>query len=277
MDTAAQPQTASPIQPHNARPAALWNAAGSGYDEISRGIADSIEHCVNRLAPQPAERVLDVATGTGWTARRVARRGANVVGVDFGVDLVEAARAVASREGLDIEFKVGDAERLSFADGEFDAVISTYGVMFASRPEAVAAELARICRIGGRLALTTWLPDSAVFGMFKVMKTYMPPPPDPAPPSPFEWGRPERVKDLLGGSFDLAFEYGTSFYREPDGEAAWANFSTNYGPTRGLAANLPADRRQALQNDFVAFHNAYQDVLGITVPRTYLVTLGVRR
>lgn len=268
---------ATPIQPHNQRPAAVWNSPGERYDEISRGIADSIEHCVNRLAPQAGERILDVATGTGWTARRVARRGADVVGVDLGADLIEAAQGLARRESLDIEFRVGDAEALPFDDGAFDAVISTCGVMFASRPEVAAAELARVCRPGGRLALTTWLPDSAVFEMFKVMKAYMPPPPDPAPPSPFEWGRPERVSQLLGDAFSLGFEQGTSCYREPDGEASWNTFSTCYGPTRTLAGNLEEDRRAALRRDFISFSDRYKDTLGITVPRTYLLTLGVRR
>ncbi|CAO3418994.1 class I SAM-dependent methyltransferase [Azospirillum doebereinerae] len=264
------------IQPHNERPAAVWNSAGDRYDEISRGIADSIEHGINRLAPKPGERILDVATGTGWTARRLARRGAKVTGVDLGLDLIEAARSLSGREGLDIDFQVGDAENLPFDDGAFDAVVSTCGVMFASRPEAAAAELARVCRPGGRLALTTWLPDSAVFEMFMVMKPYMPPPPTPAPPSPFAWGKAERVKELLGGDFDLRFEQGTSFYREPDGEAAWNTFSTCYGPTRTLAGSLDDERRAALRRDFIAFSDRFRDELGITVPRTYLVTLGVR-
>lgn len=231
--------TSSPaIQPHNEKPASVWNSGGAGYEGISHGIADSIEHAVLRLDPQPGENILDLATGTGWTSRLLARRGARVVGVDLGADLIEAARERAAAEGLGIEYRVGDAEALPFADAEFDAVISTCGIMFASRPEAAASELARVTRKGGRIALTTWLSDSNLFEMFKVMKAYMPPPPNPAPPSPFEWGKPERVRELLGGAFDLKFEQGTSYYREPSGEAAWEMFSTNYGPTRSLAASL---------------------------------------
>ena len=127
------------IQPHNQRPAAVWSSGGSAYDKISRGIADSIEHCVLRLDPQPGERILDLSTGTGWTSRSVARRGARVTGVDIAADLVAAAQSTAKAEGLAIEYRIGDAESLPFADGEFDAVVSTCGVMFASRPEAAAA------------------------------------------------------------------------------------------------------------------------------------------
>ena len=96
--------------------------------------------------------------------------------------------------------------------------------MFASRPDAAAAELARVCRKGGRIALTTWLSDSNLFKMFEVMKRYMPPP-TPAPRSPFE-GPDRAIQELLGSAFELRFEKGVSYYREPSAEAAWDTFST---------------------------------------------------
>lgn len=267
----------SEIQPHNQRPAAVWSSGGGAYDRISRGIADSIEHCVLRLDPQPGEYILDLSTGTGWTSRSVARRGARVIGVDIAADLIAAAQSTAKAEGLAIEYRVGDAESLPFADGEFDAVVSTCGVMFASRPEAAAAELARVCRKGGRIALTTWLSDSNLFRMFEVMKRYMPPPPNPAPPSPFAWGQTARIRELLGGSFELKFEKGVSYYREPSGEAAWKTFSTGYGPTKSLAASLDEARRAELRRDFIAFHDGFPTDLGICVPREYWLTVGVRK
>jgi SAM-dependent methyltransferase len=265
------------IQAHNERPAAVWSSGGAGYDQISRGIADSIEHCVLRLDPLPGERILDLASGTGLASRLVAKRGAKVIGADIATDLLAAARERAKSEGLDIEYRIGDAEKLPFADGQFDAVISTCGVMFASRPEMAAAEIARVTRKGGRVTLTTWLPDSNLFKMFMVMKPYMPPPPNPAPPSPFEWGRQERVHELLGSAFDLRFERGISFYREPSGEAAWNTFSTGYGPTKALAGSLDEARRTELRHDFIAFHDGFPTELGICVPREYLLTFGVRR
>jgi SAM-dependent methyltransferase len=202
-----------------------------------------------------------------------------VTGVDLGADLIEAARARARAGHFEIEYVVGDAERLQFADATFDAVTSTYGVMFASRPEAAVAELARVCKQGGRIALTTWTPNGNVFGMFKVMKPYMPPPPTPAPPSPFDWGRRERIRELLGKQFELAFEDGTSFYREPSAAAAWTRFVTGYGPTKMLANSVPPNRRAELERDFIAFHAQPQFAteLGICVPREYLLTIGVRK
>ena len=265
------------IQPHNQKPSAVWSSGGAGYDQISRGIADSIEHCVLRLDPQPGERILDLATGTGWTSRLVARRGAKVIGADIAADLLAAARERAKSEGLDIDYQTGDAEKLPFADGQFDGVISTCGVMFASRPDLAAAEIQRVTRKGGRVTLTTWLPDSNLFKMFLVMKPYMPPPASPPPPSPFEWGKTERIRELLGDDFDLKFEKGVSYYREPSGEAAWDTFSTSYGPTRSLTASLDDVRRAELKRDFIAFHEGFRNDLGICVPREYVLSVGMRR
>lgn len=265
------------IHQHNQKPAGVWSSGGAHYDQISRGIADSIEHCVLRLAPKSGERILDLATGTGWTSRVVARRGAKVTGVDIAKDLLAAASEQAKVEGLVIEYQEGDAEKLPFDECAFDAIISTCGVMFASRPEAAAAELARVCRKGGRIALTTWLSDSNLFKMFQVMKPFMAPLPNPAPRSPFEWGRTARIQELLGGAFDLKFEKGVSYYREPNGAAAWDTFLTGYGPTKSLAASLDEKRRAELKRDFIAFHDGFSTDLGICVPREYWVTIGVRR
>jgi SAM-dependent methyltransferase len=266
-----------PVLPHNLRPAAVWGSAGKQYDRVSETIADALEHCVLRLDPKPGERVLDVATGTGWTGRRIAARGASVTGVDIGADLVEAASALAKAEHLDAKFLVGDAERLPFPDASFDVVVSTFGVMFVQDPDAAARELARVCRPGGRLALLTWPPGDTIEGMFRVIKTYMAPPAGPPPPSPFEWGRRERVTSLLGSAFDLRFEDGTTVLRARSGEEAWNLFSVAYGPTRTLAANLPADRRESFRTDFAAFHDRFPTDLGIAMPRKYLLTVGVRR
>jgi SAM-dependent methyltransferase len=269
--------TTSGIQPQNTKMAATWNAGGQQYERISQTIADSIEHCVHRLNPQRGERVLDVATGTGWTARRAAARGAIVTGVDLGEDLIAAAKTQASEARLAIAFRVGDAEKLPFDDRSFDVVVSTCGVMFVRDPEAAAAELGRVCKKGGRLGLTTWPADGTVAGLFKVMKPYMAAPPPPPPPSPFEWGNPDRVRQLLGSAFELKFEKGTTVLREHSGAAVWDMFVAGYGPTKSLAANLDSERREKLKQDFITFHDGYRSDLGVAMPRDYLVTIGVRK
>ena len=265
------------IQPHNNKAATTWSAGGLNYDRISHFISAAIEHCITRLAPEPGEQILDVATGTGWAARLLANQGAKVTGVDIAAGLIEAARMLASKTKLKIDFQVGDAEALPFADNSFDAVVSTFGVMFSSKPEAAAAELARVCKKGGRIGLTTWLPDSNIFGIFKTMKPYQPLPSAPPPPSPFAWGTKERVSELLGSTFNLQFETGTVFLREPTGLAAWELFVESYGPTKILAASLDAERYNALKGDFIAFHESFKAELGVEMPCKYLVTIGTRR
>jgi SAM-dependent methyltransferase len=265
------------VLPHNAKAAATWGSGGRNYDRISHSIADAIEHAVARLAPHSGERVLDVATGTGWAARLAAARGATVDGLDLHADLIDAAKALAAEAKLRIGFQVGDAEALPFADASFDAAISTFGVMFCARPEIAAAELARVTKKGGRLALTTWAVDGTLAGVFKTMKPYMAAPAGTPPPSPFAWGSTQRVHELLGGAFDLRFETGTSTLREPSGQAVWELFVESYGPTKMLAGSLDAARRKDLQRDFAAFHDGFRTELGVAMPREYLVTIGVKK
>jgi len=264
--------TTPTIQPHNERAASVWSSGGRDYEEIIRGVYDGIDATVAALAPQRGERILDVATGTGITARACARRGADVTGIDFAAGLLDAAQMLSG--GLAINYQVGDAEALPFADASFDAVVSTFGVMFVSRPEVAARELARVCRPGGRLALATWTPDGTIAEMFAVMRPYMAAPPAV---SPFDWGRRERLEDLLGDAFDLTITTETSHYVETGGEAAWNTFVTGYGPTRILAASLDDEHRAALKRDFVAFHERYREGGGIHVPRTFVLTLGTRQ
>jgi hypothetical protein len=156
-------------------------------------------------------------------------------------------------------------------------VISTFGVMFVGKPEAAAAELARVIRPGGRLVLSTWAHDSNVFRMFGVMKPFMPAPPQPPPPSPFEWGRHERLHALLGGAFDLEIEEGTNHFRYASGEAAWNLWVNHYGPSKALAASLDDARRAEFKRAMVEWHETFPSPLGFEQRRRYLITRGVRR
>ena len=258
---------------HNERAAATWGSGGRDYDRISEGVSDALAHLVNRIDPQPGERFLDVATGTGWTARLLSSHGAAVTGIDIGAGVIDAAKALAP----EIDFRVADAEALPLEDASFDAVTSSFGVMFVAQPEVAARELARVCKEGGRLGLITWVPEGTVTGIFQTMRPYMPPPPANPPPSPFEWGRPERVRELLGDKFELRFEAGTTTLRMPTGEAVWELFVNGYGPTKTLAASIDSQRRGQLKRDFIAFHERYRSDLGIAMPRDYLVTIGYRK
>lgn len=265
--------TTNEVLPTNIQAARTWGAGGEGYDQVSRGIADAIEHAVDALDPQPGERILDVATGTGWAARSIAARGATVTGVDFGAGVIEAAKTLSNGAGID--FRVGDAEALDFPDGHFDAVISTFGTMFARNPEAVASELARVVKPGGRVSLANWAVGGSVHEMFKLIRSYKPAEANPAP-SPFEWGKTTRVIELLGDSFELEFEVGTSFFRPESGAKAWATFSVGFGPVVTLLDVLDDDEAEALKSDFIAFHEAYRNGAGIVVQRPYVITKARR-
>jgi SAM-dependent methyltransferase len=261
------------IRPHNQQAAAAWGAGGQDYDKISEHTSDAIEHLVRRVLPVPGERFLDIATGTGWTARRLAAHGANVIGIDLGASVIEAAKTLAPS----IDFRVGDAEALEFEDESLDGVTSTFGIMFAARPEDAAGELARVCKRGGRIGLLTWQPGGAVEGLFDVMRPYLPPAPSPAPPSPFAWGRREGVRALLGNVFNLKFETGATTFRVPSGQAAWDLFIAGFGPTKTVAASLDPGRRADYTRDFIEYHERFRGELGVAMPREYLVTIGIKR
>jgi ubiquinone/menaquinone biosynthesis C-methylase UbiE len=254
----------------------MW---GNGpYERVTDTLADAHELVVERMAAQPGERWLDLATGTGAVAKQAARAGAQVTGIDLAPALIETAKREAAEAGLDIDFRVGDCENLEGIDtGSFDIATSTCGVMFAPNHEATAAELARVVRPGGRLAMVNWTPEGGVGELFALMKPFQPPPPEGVR-SPFEWGKRERVEELLGDAYDLNIEEHTSTLTIPSGEEYWQLFSTSYGPTKTLAESLDDDRREELHRAWVDFFESnYRVGHRIEHPRQYLLVLGARR
>ena len=262
-----------PILPQNEQSAAVWNSGGRHYDRISRQIADAIEHCVDRLDPQPDETILDLATGTGWTARRVKERESFVTGVDISATAITTAWELDPQG--EILFQIGDAESLALATASFDAVISTFGVMFCNDSESAAKEIARVCRPGGRMALAIWDATGGVYDMFRMISRYQSKK-SSSGSSPFDWSDEQRLHQLFGRHFDLSVERAVSYYRERTPEEAWLAFSKGYGPLKMLLANLNSDSAKALQEEFIAFHEEYRTPLGILVPRPYLIVSGTR-
>jgi SAM-dependent methyltransferase len=256
------------------RQGAIW---GSGaFERIAATISDLHEQVVERLDPRPGERLLDLACGTGGVAELAARRGAFVVGVDLATALLETAKGRAAERGLEIDYRLGDAEKLPLRDAELDAAASTFGIMFASDQQAAARELARVVRPGGRIAIANWRPTSSIVRFFEMLAPFQTAPPPPV--SPFEWGRPEIVRELLGESFELTFEEGISTYRVGSGEEYWELFSTSFGPVKTLAESLEPERREAFHRAFVDFYETdFRDGDEVVHPREYLLTLGLRR
>lgn len=177
--------------------------------------------------------------------------------------MLNAAKEIAAERNLAIDYQIGDAEALPFKDAEFDAVISTFGAMFARDRSALAAELARVCREGGRLALACWPPDSMAVEMRKVLARYAPPPPSSPPPSPFDWGRPEWLEETLGDAFELGFERGVLYHRVPDGGAAWDFLAEAFGPVHTVANGLTEEHRASARADIAELFDRHEDGLGL--------------
>lgn len=263
-----------PFEELKKKQSVVW---GSGpYERIGATVADVHEAVLVRLQIQPGERVLDLATGTGECARPAARLGADVTAVDLSPALIETAKRRMAEEGLSIRLDVGDAENLEFEDATFDVVVSTFGVMFAPDHGAVARELARVTRPGGRIALASWRPEGAIFEHFGAMKPFQPPAP-PGVGDPFDWGREGRVTELLGDAFELEFETGNSPLTAESGEEVWQLFSTSFGPTKTLAESLGPDRREELRRAWREVYERYRVSDGIEARRPYLLVLGTRR
>lgn len=233
-----------------ARLKATWSAGDFGL--IAKSYEAGAAEFVGRLALTPGCRVLDVACGTGNLAVPAARAGAEVTGVDIAANLLEQARGRAAAEGLAVTFDEGDAERLPYPDASFDAVISMFGVMFAPRPELAAAELLRVCRPGGRVALASWTPGGFVGQMFQTIAGHVPPP--AGVPSPLQWGDEAKVRERLGGGCSdlratprlIAFEFP---FPPVEVVEFWRVY---YGPTnRAFEVLATADRQAALRADLV--------------------------
>jgi len=264
-----------PFEELKQRQSKMW---GSGpFELVADKIADVHDLLAERIEPREGERILDLACGTGAVAERLARAGAEVTGVDFAAELIETAKRRADELGLDVEYKVGDAEELRFDDGSFDAVTSCFGIMFAPDQSAAAGELARVTRPGGRIALACWTPEGSIGDMFRMTAQFQPAPPPPGAGVPVEWGREEVVRGLLGDDFDLQLEKVDSVMVEESSEETWELFSRAFGPVKMLVQNLEPDRVEELHQAFVDFHERYRDGDEIRMPREYLLTLGTRR
>jgi ubiquinone/menaquinone biosynthesis C-methylase UbiE len=263
-----------PFEELKARQSVVWGAGA--YEPIVEITTEIHEALVAALDGGPGRRWLDIATGTGAVALRAARTGAEVTGIDLAPALIETARKNAAAEGLKVRFETGDAEALPYQDASFDVVSSAIGTQFAPDHRAVAGELGRVCRSGGRLGLACWTPTSGVAEMFKVMAPFMPPP-APGVGNLFDWGRPAYVEELLGAAFELNIqEHDTVLYAH-SGEQVWQLFSTAYGPTKTLAASLDEERREQLHRNFAELYESYRVGDQIQQSRTYLLITGRRR
>jgi SAM-dependent methyltransferase len=260
---------------HHHAAAAMWGQGGRFYDEISFALSDALAHAAQRLSPRQGERVLDVGTGTGWSARNMARSGARVCAVDISAELLAAAQELSAHVRTPITFQLGDAERLPFADASFDGVISTFGIIFAQNQQQAARELGRVLRKGGRLALATWPPDGSVARLLAVIARHSAATPLQA--SPLAWGDVRYVEALLGSEFELKFEHGVNNAYYPDLDHIWEAYALGFGPIRQLFGSLQPKQLAALRADVDAYHRQYETDAGLHMKREYVIVIGKRR
>jgi ubiquinone/menaquinone biosynthesis C-methylase UbiE len=223
-------------------------------------------------------RVLDVACGNGNATLAAARSGTTAVGVDYVPALLESARERAVAEGLDAEFQAGDAEALPFDDNEFDAVLSVFGVMFAPDHRRTAAEIARVTRPGGRIALASWTPDGFVGQMLRVVSRYVAPPAGVV--SPLLWGTEEHLADLFGEHITEATSTQRAYtFRFNSAPKYVTYFRRWYGPTLKAFEALDGTDQRKLAADLSALardHNVHRSGDDVAIRSTYLETVLTR-
>ncbi len=273
--TATKQLSDSELDAVKARQQATWSSGdfsviGTSLQIVGELLAEAVEL-------EAGWHVLDVAAGNGNAALAAARRNAHVVAVDYVPALLEDAAARAASDGLPLATEVADAENLPFGDRTFDAVLSTFGVMFTPRPERAAAELLRVTRPGGRVGLASWTPSSFVAEMFNTVSRYVAP---PAVPSVFQWGDRAAVNDLLGDGIQAVAARTRQFvFRYESAEHFVDVFRSYYGPTNRAFVALDDDRQDALEHDLVQLARTWNcsTAGALAVPAEYLELVAIRR
>ena len=256
-----------------ARQRATW--ASGDYAEIGTLIVPMSERLADAADLRAGSTVLDVASGSGNMAIAAARLGCEVTGVDYVASLLDRGIERAAAERLDIAFQLGDAEELPFPDDSFDATVSVVGAMFAPDHERAAAELVRVTRPGGTIALASWTPDSFVAAMFRTVAAHVPPPRGVA--SPLLWGDESYLNSLFGAEVGWTHRRREFTFRFESAAAFVDRFVTYYGPTVKADEALGA-KRAALRADLqeVALHwNRLAGEGPIAVTSAYLESVGV--
>ena len=236
------------------------------------------EELCEALDLRSGQKVLDVAAGNGNVTLAAARRWCDVVSTDYVPSLLERGRLRAAAEGLSVEFKEADAEALGFADASFDVVVSTFGVMFAPDHDKAAAELARVCKSGGKIGLANWTLEGFIGQLFKVLGKYLPPP--AGSKSPPLWGSKVYISALFGAAALSIRTVSRTFafrYRSP--EHFVEVFKSYYGPTLKAFAALDEANQRGLANDLLTLigrMNRAEDGT-MVVPSEYLEIVITKR
>jgi SAM-dependent methyltransferase len=246
----------------------MWGDAD--YDRVARQFAPIHDELVARLEPSPGERWLDVGTGTGEVALRAARAGVEVAAVDISENLLAVARTKPDAER--VAWELGDAQTLRFDEASFDAVVSCFAVIFAPDQGAASAELARVCKRGGRLGLTSWRPEDGPHAIYQRFA------PSDSMAGVDEWGNEAHIHGLLDGAFELEIDEGVWHMTADSPEAAWTLMSEGAPPVKALLRKLDAAEAEEFRAAMVERWAGMQTHGGgVDEPRRYLLVTGRRR
>lgn len=251
QDTAAATPSAPPatdLVALKARQQVAWSTGN--YAVVGTTLQIVGEQLCESMDLRSGSTVLDVAAGNGNASLAAARRWCDVTSTDYVPSLLESGRARALADGMTITFQEADAENLPFADGSFDNVMSTFGVMFTPNQAQAAAEMARVCKSGGRIGLASWTPDSFIGQLFKTIGKYIPP--APGVTSPSAWGTRERIETLFADTASEITFTAREFVFRYHSPVHWIEvFRTFYGPMNKTFAALDADRQAAFTEDLL--------------------------
>lgn len=269
MEIVVESQTKQnePLEAIKGKQQAAW--ASGDYSIIGVTLQIVGETLCEAVDIQAGQRVLDVAAGNGNATLAAARRWTEVTALDYVSTLLERAKERATAERLAVTFREGDAENIPYRDGSFDAVLSTFGVMFSPNQERAAQELLRVCARGGKIGLANWTPEGFIGQLFKTIGKYIPP--MPGVKSPALWGTPQRLSELFGANTTIQTErrHFVFRYKSPD---HWLEIFRNYyGPVLKAYAALDVDRQENLtldiRNLLGAFNNSSEKLI---IPSEYL-------
>ena len=224
------------------------------------------------------ERVLDVAAGNGNATLAAARRFAEVTSTDYVPALLDKSAVRAKAEGLNVTYRVADVEQLPFPDRSFDAVVSTYGVMFAPNHARSSSEMMRVVRPGGRIGLASWTPEGFIGELFKVVGSFVPPP--PGVKSPVLWGTEAHLQELFGKDASALRSERRDFnFRYFSAEHFIQMFRDFYGPTHKAFGALDEAKQKAMAAAITELLER-RNVAGkgsLVVPGEYLETVITRK
>lgn len=270
------PSVSPDLEALKARQKAAWSSGD--YAVVGTTLQIVGEDLCEALDLHAGRKVLDVAAGNGMASLAAARRWCDVTSTDYVASLLEHGRERAAAEGLSIEFKEADAEALPFGNGVFDAVVSTFGVMFTPNQERAAAELLRVCKSGGQIGLANWTPDGFIGQVFKTLGKYLPAP--AAAQSPLRWGTRTRLTEMFGSAATWIKTESRHFnFRYRSAEHFLDVFRTFYGPMLKAFAALDTLNQTRLEKDLyqliARMNKAGDDTM--VVPSEYLEVVIMKR